>query len=253
MKSRSIPTQISTNPSNCGTPLHVNLPPAPFSSRPPPAWAVELTRRIRRHIFLKTGAICVFVWVFFIGYFQVLHHPVNPVTVMPLTALDRLIPFQSLALIPYLSLWFYLGIAPGLMLTLRELVVYGLWATALCLTGLICFYAWPTTVPPLGFDVSGHAGFAMLQGVDSTGNACPSLHLATAMFTAIWVEHMFRHLGIPRGLRLLNAAWFMAIAYSTLATKQHVVLDVLAGAALGTVFALAALRWRPRHEPLNLS
>lgn len=251
MKSRRIPTQISTTPGNRGTPFHMTLPPAPCLSRPPPAWAPELTRRIRRHIFLKTGALCALIWVFFIGYFHVLHHPVNPVTIMPLTALDRLIPFQPLALIPYLSLWFYLGIAPGLMLTLRELAVYGLWAAALCLTGLICFYTWPTTVPPLGFDVSGYAGFSMLQGVDSAGNACPSLHLATALFTAIWVGHMLRHLGMPRGLRLLNTAWFVAIAYSTIATKQHVVLDALAGAALGTVFALASLRWRPRHEPLD--
>lgn len=206
-----------------------------------------MARRIRCHIVLKTLGICAFIWVFFILYFHVLRHPVHPVTIMPLTALDRMIPFQPQALVPYLSLWFYLGIAPGLLLTYRDLIAYGLWAAALCLAGLACFYTWPTAVPPLGFDVSGHAGFAMLQGVDATGNACPSLHVATAMFTAIWVEHLLRRLQMPWGLRLANAALFAAIAYSTLATKQHVLLDALAGAALGTIFALAALRWRPAN------
>ncbi|MEI6604562.1 MAG: phosphatase PAP2 family protein [Verrucomicrobiota bacterium] len=217
------------------------LPPTPSCD-----WIAELVRRIRCHIVFKTCGISAFIWVFFIGYFQVLRHPVHPVTIMPLTALDRMIPFQPQALVPYLSLWFYLGIAPGLLLTYRELIAYGLWIAALCGVGMACFYTWPSAVPPLGFDVTGHPGFAMLQGVDATGNACPSLHVATALFTAIWVEHMLRQLQMPWGLRLANAASFAAIAYSTLATKQHVLLDALAGAALGTIFALAALRWRPQ-------
>jgi len=217
------------------------LPP-----RPNHAWGTELWRRIQTHIVFKTTGLCLFIWVFFIVYFHVLRHPMRPVTLMPLTALDRMIPFQPQSLIPYLSLWFYLGIAPGLLLTYRELIAYALWAAALCIVGMICFYAWPTAVPPLAFDVSGHAGFAMLQGVDAAGNACPSLHVATAMFTAIWVEHLLRHLQMPWGLRLANVGLFAAIAYSTLATKQHVLIDALAGAALGTIFALAALRWRPQ-------
>ena len=103
-------------------------------------------------------------------------------------------------------------------------------------------------MPPLELDLSGHAGFAMLQSVDATGNACPSLHVATAMFTAIWLDRLLRMLRMRWGLRAANAAVFAAIAYSTLATKQHLVLDALAGAALGAVFALAAWHWRPRLD-----
>jgi membrane-associated phospholipid phosphatase len=50
----------------------------------------------------------------------------------------------------------------------------------------------------------------------------------------------------PPWLRLGNWLWFLLIAYSTLAIKQHVVLDVAAGALLGLVFAPLSLRWRPR-------
>jgi len=32
---------------------------------------------------------------------------------------------------------------------------------------------------------------------------------------------------------LINACWCVGICYSTLATKQHLLIDVLAGAALG--------------------
>ncbi|HZT55635.1 MAG TPA: phosphatase PAP2 family protein, partial [Burkholderiaceae bacterium] len=189
------------------------------------------------------------VWAFFIGYFWLLRNPAYPVTVMPLTALDHLIPFQPVTLVAYLSLWFYVGIAPGLQLTFRELLVYGLWAGALCLAGLGLFYFWPTAVPPPGFDVSGHPGFKMLQGVDAAGNACPSMHVAIALFTAVWIEHLLRGARAPAALRAVNVGWFLAIAWSTLAIRQHVVIDVLAGGVLGLAFALASLRWRPRAAP----
>jgi len=217
------------------------------SPDPAQPWAVALMRRFLRYSALKTLGICAFMWVFFIAYFHLLRSPARPVTIVPLTALDRLIPFQPRMLGAYLSLWFYIGVAPGMLPTLRELGHYTLWIAGLCLTGLACFYVWPTAVPPLTQDISGYAGFSMLKGVDSAGNACPSLHVATAMFTAIWVDYLLRQVRAPILLRLVNGAWFSAITYSTLATKQHVVFDALAGALLGIGFGLLSLRCLPRR------
>ena len=216
-------------------------------------WAAELARRVCRYTVPKIVGICAFTSVFFIAYFYLLRHPVYPVTLMPLTALDRMLPFQPHALVAYVSLWIYIGCAPGLLVSLRELLDYTLWMAALCLAGLGCFYLWPTAVPSFGFEGGSHAGFALLEGVDAPGNACPSLHVATAMFTAIWVDYELRTLQVPTVIRGLNGGWFLAIAYSTLAIKQHVTLDVLAGALLGGLFAFASLRWRQRqvigHRP----
>ncbi len=226
--------------------------PASAEGRAPdrPAWTAQIWLRMRRLLWFKAVGISLFMWVFFAAYFHVLRHPVYPLVQMPLTALDRLIPFQPAALVPYVSLWLYVGIAPGLLLSLRQLLVYALWNAALCLTGLGFFYFIPTAVPPLLAepDLLRYPAFAVLQGVDAAGNACPSLHVATAMFAAIWVNHLLRQVGAPALLRALNAGWFMLIVYSTLAIKQHVVLDVVAGALLGVAFALAALR-RPPGEP----
>ncbi len=210
-----------------------------------PHWTAEIGLRMRRHFLVKLFGTTAAVWVFFIGYFWLLRHPVYPVVVMPLTALDHLIPFQPVTLFAYLSLWLYVGVAPGLQMTFRELLAYGVWAGALCLTGLALFYFFPTAVPPLTIDVSGYPGFKMLQGVDASGNACPSMHVAIAIFTMIWIEHLLRSAGAPLALRALNAIWFLAISWSTLAVKQHVVIDVLAGALLGVIFAIPSLRWRP--------
>ena len=210
-----------------------------------PTWTATVGLRMRRHLALKLIGTTAFTWVFFIGYFHLLRHPAHAVTVMPLTALDHLVPFQPQTLGIYLSLWFYVGIAPGLQLTFTELLAYGLWIGALCLTGLGLFYFWPTEIPALMPHMAGFAGFSLLRGVDAAGNACPSMHVAVAMFSAIWIEVLLRLSQVPAWPRLLNASWFLAIAYSTLAIKQHVVLDVLAGALLGIAFALPALRWRP--------
>ena len=200
-----------------------------------------------RYLPLKVVGISAFMWVFFVAYFHLLRHPAFPVADMPLTALDHLIPFQPAALGAYLSLWFYVGITPGLMWSFRALVVHGLWAAGLCGVGLACFYFWPTAVPAAAFGAAGRPALALLQGVDAPGNACPSLHVATAMFSAVCLDPLLRRLQVPMALRLLNAGWFLAIAYATLAVKQHVVVDVLAGALLGLAFALASLRWRPEN------
>jgi len=224
----------------------MNSSTAPLTTRSPaPTWQAGLVVRMRRHLVVKTLGITAFTWLFFIGYFHVLRHPVYPATLMPLTALDHLISFQPAALFPYLTLWLYIGFAPGLQQTFRHLVVYGLWVSALCVTGLSLFYFWPTTVPPRLMDVSGFPGFALLQGVDAPGNACPSMHVAVAIFSAICLDDVLRQVRAPAALRLLNMAWFVAIAYSTMAIKQHVALDVAAGTLLGTAFAWPSLRWRP--------
>ncbi len=221
----------------------------PNPSPDPPPWRAAFALRMRRHFLLKVVGTSVFTWLFFIGYFHLLNHPAQAVHVMPLTALDGLIPFVPQALFAYVTLWFYVGIAPGLQLTFLELVVYGLWVGALCLTGLAIFYLWPTRVPAPTIDVTGLPGFAMLQGVDATGNACPSMHVAVAIFTAIRIEQVLRDIAAPNWLYWINRLWFAAIALSTLAIRQHVVLDAVAGALLGTAFALPSLRWRPDIMP----
>lgn len=208
-------------------------------------------RRVRHRFVLKTLGITGFMWLFFVAYFHLLRHPAQEVIVMPLTALDHGVGFEPAALAAYVSLWVYVGIPAGLMRSLHHLVVYGLWIGALCLTGLACFYFVPTAVPAMALpvDVAQHPGFALLQGVDASGNACPSLHVATAVFSALWIGHQLRGMAAPRWARLLNGAWAVLIVWSTLATKQHVALDVAAGTLLALLFAVPSMRWFPADEP----
>jgi membrane-associated phospholipid phosphatase len=213
-----------------------------------PRWARELGLRARRLLIPTLFETTVFIGVFFIGYFYVLRHPVYPPIVMPLTPLDLMIPFQPQALLAYVSIWIYVGFAPGLQRTFAEFAVCSLWMASLCVTGLAIFYFWPTQTPLLMPDASTLPAFAALHRLDEAGNACPSMHVAVAVFTFACVDDVLRSTRSPLWLRVINAAWFLVIVYSTLAIKQHVVLDVAAGALLGLIFVLPSLRWRPKHR-----
>ena len=187
------------------------------------------------------------MWLFFAGYFYLLRHPARPVVVMPLTAIDRWIEFQAWALWPYISLWVYVALPPALLPSARELIRYGWWIGGLCIAGLACFYFWPTSVPRQIVAMGSHTGFDLLRGVDAAGNACPSLHVAAAAFSALWLERLLRELAQPRWLRVANPLWFVLIVWSTLAIKQHVWWDVAAGLALALAIAVPSLRGRRRR------
>jgi membrane-associated phospholipid phosphatase len=219
--------------------------------RPPAKWFHQLGPRVRIMWPAKMLGTTFGMTAFFVVYFWLLRHPFFPVTVMPLTAVDRFIGFRPEALPLYLSLWLYVSLAPSLLIKARELWSYGLAAMGLSGIGLGIFLVWPTAVPKPDIDWSQHPGFAFLNSVDASGNACPSLHVAFAVFTAFWFEHLLREMGFGRAARMLNWLWALGIVYSTVAIRQHVALDALAGIALGAAVASVHLRLlRDRAKPI---
>jgi len=211
---------------------------------PQPAWYRQVAAVIPRHAYLKGIGTTLFIGLFFGAYFYVLKAPVYPATVMPITALDRLIGFQPLALPVYLSLWVYVSLPPALLATRRELYGYGLAMAGTCLAGLFVFYFWPTVVPAAHIDWARYPGVDFLKNMDASGNACPSLHVATAIFSGIWLHHLLRRFGAPLWIRSFNWTWCIGIVYAALATRQHVTVDVLAGLLLGMLAAYLSLRFR---------
>ena len=211
-----------------------------------PMWLREIARRIAALAWVKATGIPAFMLLFFWAYFALLRQPLFPVHVVPLTAIDAWIPFTTAALPLYLSLWVYVSLPPALIKNLSTLLRYGAHAGVLCGAGLICYLLWPTSVP-LG-DPSWRPleGIAVLDRIDAAGNAFPSLHVATAVFSALWLNALLREIGTPRWTRIANGLWAAAIVYSTLAVRQHVFLDALAGIILGAGFGIVSLAARGR-------
>jgi membrane-associated phospholipid phosphatase len=194
---------------------------------------------------VKLVGITLGITVFFSGYFHLLHHPARPPVIMPRLALDDFIGIHPIALPLYLSLWIYLSLAPGLLVTVRELAWYLGAVVVLGGSGLLIFRLWPTAIAAPPVDWAQYPGFAFLKATDAAGNACPSLHAAFAVFTALWLRRHLNDLSAPRLPHLLNGAWCALILWSTVATAQHVSLDVLAGTALGALVGAVAPPRRP--------
>ena len=213
-----------------------------------PGWAAELGMRARKNAVLAIVGTTLFNALFFIGYFYVQRHPPHAPITIAVTSLDQLISYQPRFFAAYVSLWVYVGAGPGLQRSSSEVAAYALWMAAMCVTGLGIFHFWPTQVPPLSHGAAGGSGLTLLQHLDQTGNACPSMHVATATFTLVRVDEVLRTIRTPRLLRLFNSAWFALIVYSTLAIKQHMALDVASGALLGALFVLPSLHWRGESE-----
>jgi membrane-associated phospholipid phosphatase len=210
-------------------------------------WYRQAAAVMPLHPYLKGIGTTVFISLFFVAYFYVLKNPARPPTVMPVTWLDRVIGFEPLALPAYLSLWLYVSLVPALFSTRAELCRYGLSMTAMCVAGLSIFYFWPTGAPVPDIDWSRHPDIDFLKNIDASGNACPSLHVATAFFSAVWFHRLLSRFGGPGWILALNWAWCVAIVYSTIAIRQHVAVDAGAGLLLGGLAAWLSLRdrWRP--------
>jgi membrane-associated phospholipid phosphatase len=211
-------------------------------------WYRQVAMVIPRNLYLKSIGTTLFIGVFFGAYFYLLKGPAYPTTVMPFTLMDRLIGFQPLAMPLYVSLWVYVSLPPALLATRRELYGYGVAMGGTCLVGLVIFYFWPTAAPAAGIDWALYPGVDYLKSMDASGNACPSLHVATAIFSGVWLHHLLRRFGGPQWTIILNWMWCIGIIYSTLATRQHVVVDVWGGLVLGGLASYLSLRHRASAE-----
>jgi membrane-associated phospholipid phosphatase len=203
-------------------------------------FAPEALRRLKALPVLKAVGITGFMVLFFVGYFATLKHPLFPVRIMAEGPLDRAIGYRPWSIWLYCTLWPYVVLPPALMVEPKALTRYGAVAAALAAVGLGIFVLWPTTVALKG------TGF--LKTLDRGGNACPSLHAAYAVFSALCLQRILRQLNAPRMVRAASWLWCGAILYSTLATKQHVSADLAAGAILGAAASLAAFGTTARSE-----
>ena len=198
-----------------------------------------LRKRMRHLWALKFAGSVVMISAFFYAYLWILRNPAVPAMPMPLTPVDRWVGFLPWSIWIYFSLWPYVTILPAFYLSLRQLLVYLAGAIVISGVGMGIFYFSPTAVP--AERVAGralHPGFGLLEGVDATGNACPSLHVAFAVYTALGMRRILREIGAPPAAVQFNALWATGICASTLTTGQHVFWDVAAGAALAAAAAI---------------
>jgi len=165
-----------------------------------------------------------------VPYFAFGHHPIFQAHVMPLTAIDRFVPFFPPAIYVYVSLYAFLTL-PLLLArnerNLRQITLGFAWIA--CVSNTL-FVMWPTTIP---FSVPGvqvaNPVLRLVMAADTNLNACPSLHASLAIYCALCSARLLKSGGQREGIWL----WTLSILAATLLAKRHVAIDLLAGGALG--------------------
>lgn len=152
---------------------------------------------------------------------------------LPVSMMDWRIPFLSWTIWIYHTQFFFLLVS---VWRLKQTAAISRTLYAMAAASLISFaifFVYPTTLPRAELIDDGLArqAFALLYSIDGPTNCLPSLHVALAWIAALGIGEQQRRW---RGWALL---WAALISMSTLTTKQHYLIDVLAG------LCVAALCW----------
>src|SRR5262249_830648 len=181
------------------------------------------------------------VWVT-VPFFSIQYNPLFPAVVMPLTAIDRFVPFFQPAVWWYVTLYVQLTVPLFLARESDELRRMAFCFGWIALVSHPLFLFWPTAIPPLtsGVRVTDPL-LRTVAAVETSLNACPSLHASLAIYCGLCAARMLR----ARRHRMLLRAWTSVILAATLLAKQHVFLDILGGGLLGCAAFVALFRIGP--------
>ena len=188
---------------------------------------------VRSHWRLKVWLSVAMTAAFGVLYLSAQRFPIGAVRPAPETPLDAWIPWMPAAVYLYASLLLFQAILPWSMRDAGALIVYCRTLLLVTLAAAIVFVLVPTVCPRPADAGEANAFYRGMLRVDNPLNAFPSLHAAFAVYSALGCGRVFAGSRRRTVTLALLWAWAAAILAATLLTKQHVILDIVAGGALG--------------------
>ena len=165
---------------------------------------------------------------------------------VPAIGIDAAIPLVPAWSLIYGALYFFLIVLPLFVVREEEHLRRTIWAyLSVWITAYLCFLVYPTVAPrPEAVAGTGFGawGLRLLYDLDPPYNCFPSLHVAHSFTSALTCFRVHRGVGIAA---ITSAS---LVALSTLFTKQHYVLDVIAGALMAVVAYAILVRPQPREQ-----
>lgn len=165
---------------------------------------------------------------------------------VPEVALDRALPLIPFWALVYGAVYAFLILLPVFVVQQDEQIRRTVFAYLLVwITAYVFFYVYPTAAPrPQRVVGEGFAvwGLRALYSSDPPYNCFPSIHVAHSFVSAL---ACFR---VHRGVGLFATGCAVLVALSTLFTKQHYVLDAIAGVLLASVACIVFLRSSRREQ-----
>lgn len=162
-------------------------------------------------------------------------------------ALDDLIPFCEVFIVPYLLWFLYVAVVVVFLMFKNKQEYYKI--CVFLMTGMTVFLIistlWPNghdlrpAVLPRDNIFSGMV--AMLWQTDTPTNLWPSIHVYNSLGAHFAVMHS-RDLANKKGLKIASLILAVSIILSTMLLKQHSVFDVVTGLLMGGVMYILVYR-----------
>jgi len=160
------------------------------------------------------------------------NHGTKKITTLRPTALDRWIPAIPQAYWIYSPLYYIVFNLAFLCLTNYGLALFNVWL--MLLHGSFWFYNFPTSVVKefrekirsRPMDRLTYFVMDLVHSQDTEENACPSMHCAIAMFITFIIYPYYPSFAV---------LFPILISLSCLVCKQHLVVDIIPGLALGAL------------------
>jgi hypothetical protein len=156
---------------------------------------------------------------------------------LPMTAIDRLVPFDPGWVYVYVSMYVMLVVPPLLTYRGGALWRYTIGATVMFLGATVAFLLWPVEFPRPTLPVDGPWMYRVVVSIDRPVNSIPSLHAGIVGYTLFFAGRALADLPrtARRAILFVGTLWSALILYGTLATKQHYFLDLPPGIVLAWV------------------
>lgn len=205
------------------------------------AISLQVAARFRSELRLKLFLMVVLnVWVYLPYHLLQEHHFFRPIA-MRACLIDERIPFWDKTVWIYLSIYLLMPIGPFLMNRREQILRYAMGVVLIGLTADFVFVIWPTFCPrPMASGTI--AAYRFLTAVDNSFHACPSLHAAFAVYSALCAGRVLDEVLAPPVFRIGILMWALLILLATLTTHQHVLVDIVAGGALGLAVYFVVFR-----------
>jgi membrane-associated phospholipid phosphatase len=169
---------------------------------------------------------------------------------IPALAFDRALPLRPTWALVYGTLYLFLIVLPVFVVRQEEQIRRTVFAyLTIWISAYVIFLAYPTMASrPAEVIGKGFAvwGLRFLYDADPPYNCFPSLHVAHSFVSALTCYRVHRGVGI---VAMICAS---LVGLSTLFTKQHYILDVVAGILLAYAAYAILLRSYPRDEVPDL-
>jgi membrane-associated phospholipid phosphatase len=152
---------------------------------------------------------------------------------------DLVLPFVPEATLIYSSLYAMFALVPFILRTDREVRVLARSIAWEVVVAAPFFLALPMSEPSIPADLGRFAAaFRVADAINLQHNLFPSLHASFAFTVAAVLGRRSRLPG-----RAAFAAWSLAIAISTLLTRQHVIIDIA-----GALVLVSVVLWRAQKK-----